>query len=251
MAPRYIGLDPTQVIWSNLRIKWWERIIRYTVTVGFIIALVVFWAIPTAVVGAISNITFLTDHVFFLAFINNLPNWIKGVITGLLPTVAMSILISLVPIVMRLMAKLGGAPSQAAVELTTQNFYFTFQVVQVFLVVTLTSSASSVVTKIIDKPTEAAQMLATNLPKSSNFYISYIVLQGLSFSSGALLQISGLILGKILGKLLDSTPRKMYTRWSSLAGLGWGTVYPAVTLLAVIGKFHSLLNWLTDNSSVD
>lgn len=139
------------------------------------------------------------------------------------------------------MAKLGGAPSAAAVELTTQNFYFAFQVVQVFLVVTLASSATSVATRIIQQPASAPSLLANNLPKASNFYISYIVLQGLTFSSGALLQIVGLILGKILGKLLDSTPRKMYKRWSSLAGLGWGTVYPPVTLLAVIGKISYLL----------
>ena len=137
------------------------------------------------------------------------------------------------------MAKWGGDPSQAAIELTTQNFYFGFQVVQVFLVVTMTSAASSTATKIIEEPMQAPNLLATNLPKSSNFYISYIVLQGLSFSSGALLQIGGLIIGKILGKLLDSTPRKMYTRWSSLAGLGWGTVFPVVTLLAVIGNHTS------------
>lgn len=134
------------------------------------------------------------------------------------------------------MAKWGGAPSQAAVELSTQNLYFVFQVVQVFLVVTLTSAASSVVTKIIDRPTLAANLLASNLPLASNFYLTYIILQGLSFTSGALLQIAGLLVGKILGKLLDKTPRKMYTRWSSLAGLGWGTVFPVVTLLAVIGE---------------
>lgn len=136
------------------------------------------------------------------------------------------------------MAKLGGVPTAAAVELRTQNFYFAFQVVQVFLVVTLTSSAASVVEKILLQPQLAANMLAQNLPKASNFYISYIVLQGLSFSSGALLQITGLILGKVLGLLLDNTPRKMYNRWASLSGLGWGTVFPSLTLLAVIGGFQ-------------
>jgi hypothetical protein len=241
MAPRYIGLDPTQVIWSNLRIKWWERIVRYSATIGFVCALIVFWAIPVAVVGSISNIDSLTNKVHFLKFIDQVPSWIKGVITGLLPTVLMSVLMALLPIVLRLMAKLGGAPSAAAVELTTQNFYFAFQVVQVFLVVTLASSASSVVTKIIQQPSSAPQLLATRIPKVSNFYISYIVLQGLSFSSGALLQITGLILGKILGKLLDSTPRKMYKRWSSLSGLGWGTVYPPLTLLAVIAITYSCI----------
>lgn len=238
MSPRYIGLDPTQVIWSNLRIKWWERLGRYSITLAFVCTMILFWAIPTAVVGAISNIDSLISILPFLSFINDMPSWIKGVITGLLPTVMMSILMALVPIILRLMAKLSGAPSLSAVELIVQNWFFAFQVVQVFLVVTLASAATSVVTSIIEDPTSAASLLAKNIPRASNFYISYIILQGLSFSSGALLQITGLILGKVLGKLLDTTPRKIYTRWSKLAGLGWGTVYPSFTLLTVVGMWN-------------
>jgi hypothetical protein len=241
MSPRYIGLDPTQVIWSNLRIKWWERLGRHAATVGFVCAMIIFWAIPTAVVGAISNIDSLTKIVPFLKFIDSVPSWIKGVITGLLPTVMMAVLMALVPIILRLMAKLGGDPTLAAVELTVQNWFFAFQVVQVFLVVTVASSAASVVDSIIKNPTSAASLLAQKIPTASNFYISYIILQGLSFSAGALLQIVGLILSKVLGRLLDSTPRKMYTRWSSLAGLGWGTVYPAFTLLTVVAIVYSCI----------
>ncbi len=137
------------------------------------------------------------------------------------------------------MAKLGGLPSLSRVELRTQNFYFGFQVVQVFLVTTLTSAASAAVTQIIMKPASALDLLATNLPKASNFYISYFILQGLIISSGALLQIVGLILARVLGKFLDSTPRKMYNRWSRLSGLGWGTVFPVYTNLCVIGM-HTL-----------
>lgn len=241
MSPRYIGLDPTQVIWANLRIKWWERVIRHSATIAFVVVMIIFWGIPTAAVGAISNIDALTDKVHFLRFILDVPSWIRGVITGLLPVVLMSVLMALVPIVLRLMAKWGGDPSLAAVEMTVQNWYFAFQVVEVFLVVTLASAATSVVTSIINNPQSAASLLAAKIPNASNFYVSYIVLQGLSFSAGALLQIVGLILGKILGKFLDSTPRKMFNRWSSLAGLGWGTVYPAFTLLAVIGIIYSCI----------
>lgn len=261
MSPRYIGIDPTQVIWSNLRIMWWERVVRHFATIAFVVALIVFWAIPTSVVGAISNINYLTHIVPFLNFINNMPPVILGVITGLLPSVLMSVLMALVPIVMRckwkclsfslfssltdhfgaVMAKWGGAPTMAAVELWTQNAYFGFQVVQVFIVVTLTSAASSVVRSIIDNPQSAALMLAQHLPKASNFYISYIILQGLTFTSGALLQITGLILGKILGMILDNSPRKMYNRWSSLADLGWGTVLPPMSLLAVIAITYACI----------
>ncbi|KAJ5757788.1 uncharacterized protein N7511_006482 [Penicillium nucicola] len=241
MSPRYIGLDPSQVIWANLRIKWWERLGRHAATIAFVCALIIFWAIPTAAVGAISNINALIDKVHFLSFINDVPSWIKGVITGLLPVVLMSILMALVPIILRLMAKWGGAPSAAAVELTVQNWFFAFQVVQVFLVITLASAATSVVTSIINDPSSAPSLLANKIPLSANFYISYIILQGLSFSSGALLQIVPLILSKVLGKFLDSTPRKIYTRWANLAGLGWGTVYPAVTLLTVVAITYSCI----------
>lgn len=105
MTPRYIGLDPTQVIWSNLRIKWWERIIRYTSTIAFITAMIIFWGIPVAVVGAISNINFLTQKVAFLRFINSVPQFILGVITGFLPALLLSVLMSLVPIILRGMCR--------------------------------------------------------------------------------------------------------------------------------------------------
>ncbi|KAM5476125.1 phosphate metabolism protein 7 [Microsporum audouinii] len=234
MAPRYIGLGPDEIIWSNLRIKWWELIIRYAVTVSAVTALIIFWAIPVAAVGAISNINFLMEKVPFLRFIGHIPPVILGVVTALLPTILLSVLMALLPIVLRLLAKLGGCPTKAAVELRTQNFYFGFQVVQVFLVVTLSSAASSAVSDIIKNPTSAPGLLARSIPTVSNFYISYIILQGLTFSAGALLQISGLIISKILGMILDNTPRKMYTRWSSLAGMGWGTILPVLTNLVVI-----------------
>lgn len=133
------------------------------------------------------------------------------------------------------MAKWAGLPTTAAIELRTQNFYFAFQVVQVFLVTTLASAATSVVTQIIDNPSSAASLLAGNIPKASNLYLSYIILQGLTIASQGLLNIVGLILAKVLGKILDNSPRKMYNRWISLSGLSWGTAIPPMSLLAVIG----------------
>ena len=135
------------------------------------------------------------------------------------------------------MAKLGGDPTLSAVELTVQNSYFGFQVVQVFLVATLGSAASASVGKIIKNPTSVTTLLSTSLPLASNFYLSYFIVQGLGVVAGLLVGLVGLIIAKVLSKLLDSTPRKMYKRWTELAGLGWGTVFPIYTNLFVIGKF--------------
>ncbi|KAI5303126.1 COPII subunit, partial [Ascosphaera pollenicola] len=241
MAPRHIGLVPTDIIWENLRIRWWELIIRKLATVAFVVALVIFWAIPVAVVGMISNINYITEKLPWLGWINDMPPVILGVVTGLLPSILLSVLMALVPIILRLMARLGGVPTTAALELRTQYFYFLFQVVQVFLVTTFSSAATSAVQDIIQQPQKAATLLAQYLPRASNFYLSYIVLQGLTFSSGALLQISDLLISKILGRVLDNTPRKIFSRWSTLAGLGWGTVMPVVTNLAVIAITYACI----------
>ena len=103
MAPRFIGLYPSDVIWANLRIKWYERIVRNAVTIGFVVALIIFWAIPVAFVGSISNITGLIDTLPFLEFINKCPDVLKGLITGLLPAVLMAVLMALLPIILRCM----------------------------------------------------------------------------------------------------------------------------------------------------
>jgi hypothetical protein len=107
MSPRYIGVDPTQIIWSNLRIVWWERIVRNFATIAFICALIIFWAIPVAFVGAISNIDGLIAKFPWLSFINSVPKFIRGVITGLLPSVLMAVLMALLPIIIRCKFNLG------------------------------------------------------------------------------------------------------------------------------------------------
>jgi calcium permeable stress-gated cation channel len=111
------------------------------------------------------------------------------------------------------------------------------------LVTALASSASAVVTTIIEDPGSATSLLANNLPKSSNFYISYLLFQGLSIAGGAFLQIVGLILFYLLGKILDNTARKLWTRWNILGNsLGWGTVFPIYTNLAVIAITYSIIS---------
>ena len=236
MSPRFIGINPEEVIWKNLKINWAMRVVRNIATMAFVAALIIFWSIPVAFVGAVSNINSLVDIAPFLSFITKIPASLLGVIQGLLPSILLAVLMALLPIILRLMARLGGCPSTPAVELRTQNSYFLFQVIQVFLITTASSSAAATGGEISQHPTRATTLLAQNLPKASNFYISYFILQGLTISSSMVLQIVGVILFLILGKFLDNTPRKIYKRWSTLSGLGWGTVFPVYTNLTVIGK---------------
>jgi len=127
------------------------------------------------------------------------------------------------------------------IELQCQSWYFVFQVVQVFLITTFTSAATSVVTKIIKDPGTAPGLLATNLPKASNFYISYFILLGLSFSSKALFNAGGFVMTYVLGGFFMKNPRKMYTKYVTLAGPALGSTYPIWTNVGVIALTYSCI----------
>ncbi len=103
MGPRYVGVRPDEVVWKSLAIPWWQKVVRRYAVLAFITALILFWAIPVAFVGLVSNVEYIAS-ISFLHWINDIPPVILGVVTGLLPSVMLSILMSLVPIVMRRMS---------------------------------------------------------------------------------------------------------------------------------------------------
>ncbi|KAJ5688862.1 hypothetical protein N7462_003254 [Penicillium macrosclerotiorum] len=241
MTPRFIGISPQEIVWSALNLSWWQRIIRKFAVQGGLGALVIFWSFPAALVGTISNITYLCKIITPLKFILHLPDFIKGAIEGLLPSAALVALMALVPIICRICARRAGVPSLARVELFTQSAHFVFQVVQVFLVTTLTSAASAATAQIIKNPLSAKDLLAQNLPKATNFYISYFLLQGLSMSSMALVQIASALIFKFVTTFFAYSPRRLFRRWAELGSLSWGNVFPVFTNMGVIALTYSCI----------
>jgi len=94
----------------------------------------------------------------------------------------------------------------------------------------------NIVEQIIDDPSQAPTLLAQNLPKASNFYLSFFILQGITVAATTIFQVVPFLMFSFVGDYLDRTPRNKYTRWTTLAGLSWGDTYPKFTNLAVIGK---------------
>ncbi|KAI4870398.1 DUF221-domain-containing protein [Hypoxylon rubiginosum] len=240
MTPKYIGVTPGEVVWSALKVSWWQRVLRRFAVLGFISVLIIFWAVPVAVVGVISNIKYL-ETISFLTWISLIPEIVLGLVSGLLPSVLLSVLMSLVPIIMRLCAKLSGEPSLSRVELFTQNAYFAFQLIQVFLITTASSAATTVGTQIAQNPSSVTTLLSENLPKASNFYISYFIVQGLGIASGVLSQVVGFAIFTIMYKFLSGTPRALYKKWANLSAISWGSVLPVYTNIAVISITYAAI----------
>ena len=103
---------------------------------------------------------------------------------------------------------------------------------------------------ILKNPMSAKDLLAQNLPKASNFYLSYILIQCLANGSTGLLHVFELIRHHIFAKRVAQIPRARFDIWWKLRPPRWGGVYPVFTNMAVIGRslLECVSSTLTDNT---
>lgn len=239
--PRFTNVQPKEVLWRNLNLDPSVRITYSYLAIAFITATIILWSIPVGIVGTISNISYLTDRIKWLRFIDDLPDPILGVLTGFLPPLILSTFVSYVPYFFRWVAKLSGQPTTVEAEKLTQHWFFAFQVIQVFLITTFSSGATTVVTKIANNPGSVPVLLAKNLPKASNFYLSYFIIQGLGSAPKAVLNYSDLLQYIFYDRVFDRTPRQKYNRITKMKGIGWGSVYPKFANFVVIAIAYSCI----------
>lgn len=236
MVPRIVEISPDDVIWENMSIKWWESYVRVGVVVVLITGLIIGWAFPVTFTGLLSQVKYLAETYSWLAWLEKAPTWVLSIIQGLLPQLLLGLLLALLPIILRFLAKNQGNRTGMAVELSVQNYYFAFLFVQVFLVVSISSGITTVLDKITNGPQSVPAILASNLPKASNYFFSYLILQALTVSAGALVQVDGLFRWFLVAPLFDNTARQKWARQTSLTDMRWGTFFPVYTNLAAIGE---------------
>lgn len=250
MAPRMNEISPRDVIWDNMAFTWWQEWARTAIVVGVVCGMIILWSIPVAWTAALSQINVLTEQFHWLRWINDngpIENTAKA-IAGVLPAVVLGLLLFLIPLILDFLAGIKGAKTGAQKIEFVQIFYFVFLFVQVFLIVSIASFFAASVDKLVDNIKElqtvndVLDLLATNLPKASNYFFSYMILQALSTSSGTLLQIGALIMWYVIARLLDSTARNKWTRNTKLNQVRWGAFFPVYTNFACIALVYCVIS---------
>ncbi|KAK0882118.1 hypothetical protein LTR87_004073 [Friedmanniomyces endolithicus] len=217
-----------------------ERVSKASLALTFVIVFTIFFSIPVGLIGTISNVKTLAETVSWLSWVNSLPPVILGLLTGLLPPFLVSYFVSYVPKLFRHVAKFSGEPTTPQAELKTQAWYFAFQVFQVFLVTTTASGALPVAMQIVKNPTSAPALLAQSLPKASNFYLTYFILQGTASAASNVLNYSDL-LEYLFEDYMAKTPREKYTLHAQMKGTPWASWLPKFTNLLVIAIAYSCI----------
>ncbi|KAL8975318.1 MAG: hypothetical protein Q9197_000443 [Variospora fuerteventurae] len=242
MTPRIVEISPDDVIWDNMSVKWWENYLRTGGVVLLIAALILGWAIPVGFTGILGNLEAISHKVTWLRWVQRLPETVFGLLSGVLPALLLQGLLALLPVILRFLARIQGNHTGMAVELAVQNYFFAFLFIQIFLVVSISSGFTNTIAALSENPTNVPGILAQNLPKSTNTFFNYMLLQGLSVSAGALVQLASLIKWFILAPILDSTGRQKWKRQTDLTNINWGTFFPVYTNLAAIGLIYSVIS---------
>ena len=80
-------------------------------------------------IGFVSDLDSVCDTYDWLNWVCSLPEVVIGLVQGFLSTVLLLVLIMLLPIMMRKMARLEGIPQKTGVELTLMDRFFVFLVI--------------------------------------------------------------------------------------------------------------------------
>ena len=242
---RNVNFD--NIIWSNIALHNNYVIFISHCLVNFIkIIIIIGWVVPVAFLGLIFQIPYLTKLIPFLRCIYNLSDLMIALINSLVPILTLMLLTDVVPEIFRWLIKFKFYYSYDKIELNLQQWFYVFSFVQIFIVVTISSSISLILEQIVTNPTKIPNILASNFPQCSNFFVSFIFVRGLSYSMSNLLQWPRLISWVYnnnffftSGKL---TPRNKFEQLSNKSLIyKWGSIYPIFTLMASISLIYGII----------
>ncbi|KAJ6284209.1 hypothetical protein J3E71DRAFT_360383 [Bipolaris maydis] len=215
MTPRTLPLLVDDVIWSNINISWSNRAVR-TVLLNVLIGVTATaCVVPVALVGLLSQIIYMSQAVSWLGWISELPESLLGLLQGVLPPILVAILMKTFVTVLDYLVRKQGILIRSHVDFKIQDYYFYFLFIQVTLMVSLSAGLTAIANEIAGGAPLAAT-LAKNLPKASNYFISYIFLQGLSISANSLLRVDRLFGKLFLSPILDKSVTQMMIRRKGL-----------------------------------
>jgi hypothetical protein len=236
VTPRCIDTPVREIIWNNLGLRWWQVLARRILAQLVSVSLIVFWSFPVALVTAMTNVDAILPSLHWQ---EKVPEVTQNALRGLVPSLLLSLLMALPPRIITRLGRFSGLVTLAGIENYVQNYYFCFRIVQIFLVAALGSTASSMIVQIYKDPSSTATILAKRLPGASNFYFSYLIVQGFSESAFVLLNVGGLFSRYLLARMLDDTPRKKTRRRRGSFEISSGTVFAICSSLVVIALCYA------------
>ncbi|SGZ40894.1 uncharacterized protein HGUI_03094 [Hanseniaspora guilliermondii] len=203
------------------------------------------WSVPVAILGVIFQTPYVAKFVPLIRSLYKMPKLFLALISSFVPIITLIILTDLVPECFRFLLKHKNFSSSNKVEINLQKWFYVFSFLQIFIVVTISSGITIIFEQVITNPTSIPNILATNFPQCSNFFVSFIYLRGLAYCMGNFIQWGRLLeytFKNYLWITSKKTPRAQFEKLSKDSLIyKWGSVYPIFTLMASITIIYSII----------
>lgn len=217
---------PEEVYWKNLGLRQWERSMRSIGIWTAYVALILFFMIPVGAVQALMSLSSVTS------FVNSIPI-VGTMLTGILPTLALTIFLALLPMIIRLMNIVQGMRSEGEIDMALVSRFFAFQVVTVFFGSFIIGSFANQIKQFIEDPASIVTVLGTAAPQTAIFFMSFVQLQALVVQPIGLLRIVPLLLFLVLTRL-SGTERAKQRLWRDQQ-MTYGTLIPGDSIAMLLG----------------
>ncbi|XP_008775844.2 CSC1-like protein At3g54510 [Phoenix dactylifera] len=228
--------EPRDVLWNNLAIPY-RHLALYKIVVFFAaFLLTVFFIFPVTAVQGIVQFEKIKKWFPPARAVQLIPG-MSSILTGYLPSVILNGFIYIIPYAMLSMASLEGCVSKSKKEIKACSMVFYFLVGNVFFLSLLSGSLLEQIGESFTHPKDFPSHLASAVSAQSNFFMTYILTDGLSGFSLEILQFGLLIWHLIRTRTFNrGTKNDPY-----LYGFPYYRVIPIVSLAILIGMVYAVI----------
>ncbi|KAF7138215.1 hypothetical protein RHSIM_Rhsim07G0063300 [Rhododendron simsii] len=231
MAP-----EPRDVLWRNLAIPYKHLPLHKIGVYAAASLLTLFFTIPVTAIQGIAKYERLKKWFPPAMAIRLIPG-LGPVITGYLPSAILTGFIYIVPFAMLAMAKLAGYVSRSKKEIKACNMVFYFLVGNVFFLSLLSGTLLDQIGQSFTHPKDFPSRLASAVSAQADFFMTYILTNGLAGFSLEILQPGLLIWDSLKSCTCD---REKGTNLY-LYSLPYYRYVPLVSLSILIGMVYSVV----------
>jgi hypothetical protein len=222
--------EPHDVYWPSLNISDWSLLIRNILIPIALFFLVFFWIIPVAFIQSIATLSNLESKLPFLSPVLDWAAPVTGIIEGYLPSLILALFNILLPIILMKMSQIQGIEANSWLQFAVIRKFYVFQLFNTFLISAVASSIFDQIEDLIDNPTSIPTILGQTIPQSATFFVTYLLVTGLTVLPAQLLQIVDVIVYALKRRFLVKTWREKEALYGA-QGFNYGKSAP-IHLLA-------------------
>ncbi|KAJ6725209.1 PROTEIN OSCA1, partial [Salix viminalis] len=230
--------EPRDVYRENLAIPYMSLSVRRLIIGVAFFFLTIFSMIPIASVQALANIEGIEKIAPFLKPVIEI-KFIKSVIQGFLPGIALKLFLIFLPTILMIMSKFEGFLSISSLERRSATRYYIFLIINVFFGSIFTGAAFEQLNSFIKQSAnEIPKTIGVAVPLKATFFITYIMADGWAGIAGEVLMLKPLILYHLKNMFFVKTEKDreeaMYP-----GSLGFNTGEPRIQLYFLLGLVYA------------